>query len=336
MPFSPHQPPAPGAAALLPAPHHHGPETPDWGLLRAFVAVMRAGSLSAAAVQIGVTQPTVGRQIKALEQQVGEALFDRVPQGLRPTARAQSLFEYANALEQAASALAGAIAERPEAPSGPVRITANEAFGVLVLPKLLKEFAEANQGVEIELSITNKVQNLLRRDADIAIRYLRPEQPDLIARRVGRMELGLFAHPSYVAQHGLPKTLQDLLNHRLIGPDQDEYGFRLFANRGLNLRRQDLALRSDNLLAQEAAVRAGLGIGVMQITTMLRGEPLVRLLPEVFAPMLSVWIVGHPGVQQPGRFRSAFTYLSNTLQRELLRIQTETSALSGRAPVPEA
>ncbi|MBE9605138.1 LysR family transcriptional regulator [Acetobacteraceae bacterium H6797] len=326
MPLSPQAiPPASGS----PIPHHHGPDALDWGLLRAFVAVMRVGSLSAAAVQMGVTQPTVGRQIRALEQQVGESLFDRVPQGLKPTARAMALFDYANALEQAAAALAGAIAERPEALSGPVRVTASESFGVQVLPPLLRDLAEANPGLELEFSLSNKVQNLLRRDADIAIRYLRPEQPDLIARRVGRMELGLFAHPDYVAAKGMPETLNDLLSHRLIGPDKDEYGFRLFSNRGLNVRPQDLALRTDSLMAQEAAVRAGFGVGVMQMAGALKGERLVRLLPEAFAPSLSVWIVGHPGVHQPGRFRTAYTFLSNTLQKELLRIHAEAVKVFG-------
>ena len=326
MSLSPH--PIPTSSGT-PIPLHHGPDTLDWGLLRAFVAVMRAGSLSAAAVQIGVTQPTVGRQIRHLEQQVGEALFDRVPQGLKPTARAQALFDYANALEQAAAALAGAIAERPEALSGPVRITASESFGVQVLPPLLRDLAEANPGIELEFTLSNKVQNLLRRDADIAIRYLRPEQPDLIARRVGRMELGLFAHPDYVASKGAPQSLTELLTHRLIGPDKDEYGFRLFSNRGLNLRPQDLALRTDSLMAQEAAVRAGFGIGVMQMAGALKGEKLVRLLPEAFAPSLSVWIVGHPGVHQPGRFRTAYTFLANMLQKELQHLHAQAVQVFG-------
>ena len=291
-------------------------ESLDWGLLRAFVAVVRAGSLSAAAERLHVTQPTVGRQIRALEDSIGEALFDRMPQGLRPTERALSLFEHAAALEQAAATLTAAMAGHPEAPTGPVRITANEPFGVERLPQLLQPLLEENPGITIELVATMEVQNLLRRDADIAIRFKRPEQEDLIARRVSALQLGLFASEEYVERHGKPESLADLLAHRMVGPDRGQNLMRALTALGLNLEGQPMAFRSDSMLALEAAMRAGIGIGFMHVDRALRRPGLLRVLPEAFAPTLPVWLVAHSDVRQGRRYRLVFDYLAEVLPRE--------------------
>ena len=162
----------------------------DWTLLRAFVTIMRQGSLSAAGRRLHRTQPTLGRQIKALEDTLGEALFDRVPNGLRPTQRAFALFEHAAALDDAAAKLSAALADDLDAAAGTVRITASESFGARIIAPAVVGVMVEHPEIEIEFSATNQQENLLRRDADIAVWLVRPEQEGLIAQRIGSIEFG--------------------------------------------------------------------------------------------------------------------------------------------------
>nr|WP_281419455.1 LysR family transcriptional regulator [Falsiroseomonas tokyonensis] len=287
----------------------------DWSLLQAFVLVMRTGSLSAAAIQLKLTQPTVGRQIRTLEEAVGEALFDRTPQGLRPTDRAQALFDHALGLEQAAQALATAMAGKLDSPTGTVRVTTSEPFAVERLPVLLNPFMEANPGITIEMLASNQVENLLRRDADIAIRFARPEQPDLVARQVGMMELGVFAQEGYLARHGEPQTLAELAQHRMVGFDRDPFARRVAERLALPVESWRVVYRSDSMVGQHAAVRAGLGIGVMQVAVGERAG-LRRLMQAEFAPKQAVWLVAHADVRQGRRFRAVFDHLAAVLPGE--------------------
>lgn len=288
----------------------------DWSLLQAFVAVMRSGSLSAAALTLKLTQPTVGRQIRTLEEQVGEALFDRTPQGLRPTDRALALLEHAASLEQAAQALSVAIAGKLESPTGSVRITTTEVFGVERLPVVLQPFLAANPGITIEVSTGMQVENLLRRDSDIAIRFARPEQPELIARQVGMVELGFFASAEYVARHGEPADLDAVGSHRLVGFDRDSFGARAAERLKLNLDGSQFAFKADSLLAQRAAIATGIGIGVLETRSAGRAPGLRRLLGEAFAPRTPVWLVAHADVRQGRRYRAVFDHLAATLPAE--------------------
>ncbi|MBU8542140.1 MULTISPECIES: LysR family transcriptional regulator [Roseomonadaceae] len=288
----------------------------DWSLLQAFVAVMRDGSLSAAALKLRLTQPTVGRQIRALEEAVGEALFDRTPQGLRPTDRATALFDHAAALEQAAQALGTAMGGKLDSPTGTVRITTSESFGVERLPGLLQPFMEANPGITIEMLASTQVENLLRRDADIAIRFARPEQPDLVARQVGTMELGFFAAESYLTRYGVPETLAELRNHRMVGFDRDPFARRAAERLALPVETWRAVYRSDSMIGQHTAVRAGLGIGVMHAHRDAPAQGLRRLLTAEFAPKQPIWLVAHADVRQGRRFRAVFDHLAAVLPAE--------------------
>lgn len=287
----------------------------DWSLLQAFVAVMRTGSLSAAAIELKLTQPTVGRQIRALEERVGEALFDRTPQGLRPTDRALALLDHAAGLEQAAQALGVAMAGRLDSPTGTVRITTSEPFGVERLPELLQPFMEANPGITIEMLPSSRIENLLRRDADIAIRFSRPEQPDLVGRQVGSVEYGCFASETYLARHGVPETLADLARHRMVGFDRDGFGRRASERMRLPVEAWRFVYRSDSMIGQHAAVRAGLGIGIMQARIGARSG-LRRLVAGEFAPKDAVWLVAHADVRQGRRFRAVYDHLAAVLPAE--------------------
>ncbi|SFK79396.1 LysR family transcriptional regulator [Falsiroseomonas stagni] len=288
----------------------------DWSLLQAFVAVMRSGSLSAAAQTLRLTQPTVGRQIRTLEDQVGEALFDRTPQGLRPTDRAMALMEHAEHLEQAAQALSASITGKPESPTGTVRITTTEVFGVERLPALMRPFLLSNPGITIEVSTGMQVENLLRRDADIAIRFSRPEQPELIARQIGMVELGFFASEDYLARHGEPSGIDQVVAHAWVGFDRDAFGPRAAERLKLDVSRTHFAFKTDSLLAQREAIASGLGMGVLETRSARRAPGLRRLLAAEFAPRTAVWLVAHADVRQGRRYRAVFDHLAAVLPAE--------------------
>ncbi len=288
----------------------------DWSLLQAFVAVMRSGSLSAAAHTLHLTQPTVGRQIRTLEEQVGEALFDRTPQGLRPTGRAMALMEHAEHLEQAAQVLSASITGKPESPTGTVRITTTEVFGIERLPALMQPFLLTHPGITIEVSIGMQVENLLRRDADIAIRFSRPDQPELIARQIGTVELGFFASEAYVARHGEPAGLDRLAGHVWVGFDRDSFGARAAERLKLDVTATRFAFKTDSMLAQRHAIVQGLGVGVLETRAAGRVPGLRRLLAAEFAPRSPVWLVAHADVRQGRRYRAVFDHLAGVLPAE--------------------
>jgi DNA-binding transcriptional LysR family regulator len=191
-----------------------------WELYRSFLGVLNHGSLSGAARALGVTQPTVGRHVAALEKSLGLALFTRSQTGLLPTEAGHSLRSYAESMESTAAALERAAASQGTGVSGTVRVTASDVIGVEVLPPVIADLREQHPELAVELVLTDRVQDLLRREADIAVRMLRPRQELLVARRIGQIELGLYAHQRYVARHGTPGTIAHLAKHALIGFDQ--------------------------------------------------------------------------------------------------------------------
>ena len=199
---------------------------PGWELYRTFLEVMRDRSLSGAARRLAISQPTVGRHIDALEAALQLSLFSRSPRGLIPMPAALGLLPHAQTMAAAAAALARAASGEASAEHGVVRVTASEVIGAEVLPKILADFRREHPRVELELALNNRNEDLLRRDADIAVRMARPTQRALIARRIGKARLGLYAHRDYLAKFGAPKSIADIGAHRLIGFDRDDHSFR--------------------------------------------------------------------------------------------------------------
>jgi DNA-binding transcriptional LysR family regulator len=276
--------------------------TPDWSLYRSFLSVARTGSLSAAAREGGLTQPTVGRHIDALEKALGVPLFTRSQHGLTPTEAALELRPYAESLEATAAALVRAAAGRAGA-RGTVRITASEIVGAEVLPPILAKLHELYPELIIELALSNRTEDLLRREADIAVRMVRPTQQALVVRHVGDIELGLHARQDYLERRGTPSSAEELRGHTLIGFDHENAFIRSVRARGIALERGMFALRSDSDLAQLAAIRAGFGIGVCQVALARRSTDLVRLLPKSFSFKLEVWIAMHADLRSSARCR---------------------------------
>lgn len=287
---------------------------PGWDLYRSFLAVLRLGSLSAAARELELTQPTLGRHIQELETALGQSLFTRSQSGLLPTRAALQLHPHAEAMASAASALLRAASGALDEPEGSVRLTTSEIMGVEVLPPILAAFREAHPKVVIELSLSNLNQDLLRRDADIAVRMARPTQAALLARRLGSVPVGLFAHRRYLARHGMPESLDDLArNHTLVGFDADASALRSFRQTGLPITRDLFAFRSDSDHAQLAAIRSGFGIGGCQTRIAARDPDLVAVLPGVVRFDLEMWLAMHEDLRASRRVRLLHDHLAEAL-----------------------
>jgi DNA-binding transcriptional LysR family regulator len=283
----------------------------DWNLYRSFLAILQEGSLSSAARRLGLTQPTLGRHLEQLERALGTPLFTRGPTGLAPTRTAQQLAPLAQSMEASAQSFTRNATADADEVAGSVRITASEIVSTEVLPPILAGLLAASPQLAIELSVTNANQDLLRRDADVAVRMVQPTQLALVARLCGLIGLGFYAHQSYLRSAGAPSTLAALASHRLIGPDREALPSiitKLGSPVGPNL----LAYRSDNQIAQLAALRAGVGIGICQTPLADRDPSLVRVLPEIQFEM-PAWVVMHEDLRGSRRVRAVFDHLVDHL-----------------------
>jgi len=287
---------------------------PSWDLYRSFLAVLREGSLSAAARALGLTQPTVARHVDALEAAVGLQLFTRSREGLAATEGALELKPYAESLAATTAALLRAASVQGEAVAGTVRVSASEVIGAEVLPPILSLLREDHPALEIELMLSNAVDNLLRRDADIAVRMVEPIQEALMVKRVGSVTLGLHAHQSYLARAGAPRDVKDLRAHSLIGFDRETPAIRSMLQRAPALDGLRFALRTDSDIAQLMAIKAGFGIGICQAALARRDPGLERVLPDAFALELGVWLAMHENLRSTPRCRAVFDGLAAGLK----------------------
>ncbi|AIO39085.1 bacterial regulatory helix-turn-helix, lysR family protein [Burkholderia cenocepacia] len=286
----------------------------SWERYRTFLAVLTEGSLSGAARALGITQPTAGRHVAALEAAFGQTLFTRSPSGLLPTEAALALRGHAEALRSAAAAFERAAASHGAGVRGTVRISASDVIAVEVLPPILAQLRRDHPGVVIELVATDRVQDVLNREADIAVRMASPAQEALIARRVGAIDVGLHARDDYLARTGTPAKLDELAHHALIGFDTVTPFIRSAA-RGMPFWKRDaFALRTDSNLAHLAMIRAGYGIGFCQNRLAQRDARLVRVLPDELAMALETWIVMHEDLRTSPRCRAVFDALANGLR----------------------
>lgn len=281
----------------------------SWEHWRTFLAVVEEGSLSGAARALALTQPTVGRHVDALEAATGATLFTRSRNGLNPTQLALSLVPQAQAMATAADNLRRTASGEREEARGTVRLTASDIVGTLVLPPMLSAFRESHPAIAIELALSNRNENLLRRDADIAVRMVRPEQEAVVARHVGAARIGLFAHESYVAAHGLPQTVEELLSHPIAGIDRDEGLVAGMSFGGQALSRESFAFRCDSDVAQLMVVKAGFGIGACHLGLAADDPGLVPVLPETVEFGYEMWVAMHEDLRDTRRVRLLFDHL---------------------------
>lgn len=287
----------------------------SWDWIKTFHAVADCGSLSGAARALGLTQPTVGRHIDLLEAQLNVALFRRGREGMILTERGTELVAAAADMHAVATRFDREAAGLETDLTGTVRIAVNEVLGVYALPRLLVDLTEDHPEIEIELDISNSAANLLQRDADIAVRMFRPQQSDLVSRKVTEIQLGFYAHDRYLANRSEPQTFEDLRDHRVLGFDRDMSMIRAAAMFGTVMERSDFQVRSDTILSQFEGVRAGLGIGVVHCTLADQWQGVRRVLEQTALPPLEVWLACHSDVRFNKRIRLVMEYLATGLRQ---------------------
>jgi len=289
----------------------------DWTLVRSFLAVLDAGSLMGAARALGAQQPTLSRHVAELEAQLGTPLFERTGRGVLPTAAALAIADSARQMQAGAEQLARGLSKSRETTTGTVRITTSEVAASWLLPPLLVRLQEAEPGIQLELVASDRLSNLLRREADIAVRMVRPAQQSLVARKLGEVAIVAAAHERYLQRAGVPRRPEDLVGHRLIGFDTDDSIQRGFAAQGYDLPRQALSLRTDNQLAYGRLVAAGAGIGFVAAYC-LRQWPGVRpLLPMLKVPALPCWLAVHREIRGSALVRRVYDFLAQAVPEEL-------------------
>lgn len=292
---------------------------PDWALWRSFAAVMADGSLSAAGRRIGYSQPTLGRHIEALEQQLGVLLFDRTLQGLRPTATATRLYEPVKTAEQAL-AEATLVAEGSAGDiDGTVRITSSTVVSHYLLPPMLRDIRRDFPGIALELVPTDSVENLLLRESDIAVRMFRPTQLELISRKLGEFPIVACAHQSYLGRRGTPEKPEELLGHDLIGYDRSDALIAVAKRMGFDLDRSNFVLRTDSHTAAWQLLTAGLGIGFAQRGLVQDTPGMRELLPMITPPPLEVWLTTHRELFLSPRIRAIYDRLAAALTDYIAR-----------------
>ena len=288
---------------------------PDWALLRAFREVAASGSLSRAAVALGSSQPTLSRQIAQLEAQLGHALFERTTRGVRLTEAGTALRVPAERMREHARQFALVAAGRSQTLAGTVRVTASEIFSAYVLPELLLGLRRAHPEIQIELVASNSIENLLEREADIALRMVKPTQSALIARRLADQPLGMYAHRDYIASHGQP-TPENMLAHEWVGYDRSDQMLRGFRDAGLSVSPTLFGFRCDNQIVAWQAVLAGLGIGVTTQRVAALSPQVVRVLPALPIPPLPLWLTAHRELRGTPRLKVVFDALANALKAQ--------------------
>jgi len=287
----------------------------DWNLIKSFVTVAETGSLSAAARKLSASQPTLGRHIAELEQALGVTLFRRGRRGYALTEAGSTLFERGRAVSEQASAFSLLALGSVEAIEGTVRIAASEVVAAYVLPEMTARLGVEEPGIEVEIVASNQVENLLRRDADIAIRMVKPAQNELVARKVTDIPLCACAAKSYLERRGRPGAPGDFAGHDLIGFDRSDEIIRGFAQFGVSVTRGAFRFRTDNQIVLWEAVRAGNGIGFGQEPLVDRDPLVEKVLPGLPLPALPVWLAMHRDVRTSVRIRRVADFLFEELKR---------------------
>jgi DNA-binding transcriptional LysR family regulator len=288
----------------------------DWQWWQYFLAISESGSLNKAAESLGISQPTLSRQLLAMEKHLGQTLFDRSTQGLQLTQFGAGLLEECDRMQSSAERLQRLADGQGQVLSGRIRLTANELIALHYLPKLLPEFCDTYPDLSVELDVSNRASSLDKRDADVAIRMFPPTQLDLIAKHLFDIPLGFYASQHYLDKHGTPSTPEDLLGHRLLGYDRDKQFENGSRELGWNLRNEDFKFRTDFMPVHlEVAAQGGGIVGTHRVLCEQRGMTYIDVGIEL--PSLPIYLVCHRDVQHNKRIRVMMDYLTEHLNQDI-------------------
>lgn len=287
----------------------------DWSLAQVFLAVAEHGSLTAAARHLGTSQPTVGRQIREIESQLGVELFTRHDRGFSLTELGRSLVSLATMMKQAAREMELFAAGYGDLLSGTVRISASEVVSLEHLPGMIERIRKKEPSISFEIVPSDVTSRLHFREADIAIRMYRPEQLDLVTKHIGDLTLVAYAAKSYVKRRGLPRCPDDLVEHDIVGMDRNPQIIDGFRRGGIEVDRDFFKVRTDHTGSYLALVRAGCGIGFTQ-RAMVEGDPdLVEVPVDLGLPTLPVWLTAHEVIRKTPRVERVWDLLSCELEK---------------------
>ncbi len=285
----------------------------DWNQARAFLATAEEGSLSAAARALGLTQPTLGRQVSAFEDRLGVVLFERDGRGLALTPTGSELLGHMRVMGEAAERLSLSALGQSRAIGGHVSITASDVFSAVQLPPILKKLHQIAPAVDIEIVASNEVRDLKRREADIAIRHVRPETPDLIARKLGDFAGHFYGTAEYLNRVGRPETLEDLGEMDLIALEPRERMIRYMADMGLPFTLKNIRHSSESGLVAWALAREGLGVTPMSERIGDATPGMEKIMPGVLSMTFPAWLVTHRELRVSRRIRLVFDFLAAEL-----------------------
>lgn len=289
----------------------------DWTLLRSFLAVIDTGSLIGAARRVGSYQPTLSRQVAELESQLGVPLFARTGRGLIPTTAGRAIVEAAREMAAAANRVEAAIHGSRAEMKGTVRIACSEVVAVYLMPQVVVALRRQHAQIQVELVSSNAVSNLLRRDADVALRLVRPNQSSLVARKIAAMPMGAFAAPEYLIGRTSPSTAGDLHHHELIGLDNDDTLIHALSTAGVAVGRDSFSVRTDDQVAGIRLVQAGAGIGFMPCYVAAQIGGLEAVLARVPAVALPVWLAVHREIRGSSVVRAVYDFLAKDIPDRL-------------------
>lgn len=294
---------------------------PDWNQLRAFLHTAEAGSLTAAARVLGLTQPTLGRQVAALESRLGVALFERVGRSFVTTPTGKALLEHVRSMGVSVNALKLAADASTLGAGGIVSVSASEMMATTLLPRLLPALAARAPALVVEVVATNALSDLQRREADIAVRHAQPQQPELIGRRVRDTTASFYAARSWVRKHGHPRHAADAAHCSFVGADRDGRYLDHLRRHGLPVTERNFSCYAGHGVAGWALVRAGMGIGAMLDDLVADERDIVRVLDEVPPVPVPIWLVTHRELRTTKRIRIVFDMLAQVLETPLGRNQ---------------
>lgn len=287
----------------------------DWNLARAFCATADAGSLSAAARRIGLTQPTLSRQVAALEEALGVILFERIGKKLVLTDAGLGLLEHAQAMAAAADAMALAAAGKVQEIAGRVTVSASNAISAYLLPDIVARIRQQAPQIALVVVASNSISDLRRREADIAIRHVRPTEPELIGQLVHESTAHFYAAKSWVARNGAPDSAVELASADLLGFEPTERFAEHLNRMGIPITPDSFRIVSENGVVIWELVRRGLGVGAMLSEIAERTPGIIRLLPSLPGTPVPVWLVSHRELRTSPRIRLVFEILAEELRR---------------------
>lgn len=287
----------------------------DWNKARAFLVTAEEGSLSAAARALGMAQPTLGRQVDGLEQELGVVLFERVGRGLTLTPSGLELLEHVREMGEAAGRMSLAALGQTQALEGTVCISASETYATELLPPIVAKLRRLEPGIHVEIVVANHASDLRRREADIAIRSFRPTEPDLIAKKIGVAEAVLYAAPEYIERLGHPRVPADLAGADFVSMDRGGTMLKGLNTLGLGLSEANFPLHTESFLVMWELVRQGAAIGILDAAIGDLDPAVRRVLPDLAPLVFPIYLVAHRELSRNRRIRMVFDLLAEDLRR---------------------